>query len=244
MNIATIFAGGVGSRMRTQGVPKQFLKVFEKPILVYTLERFQENRHIDAIVLASLPEYIEYTWNLAKQFGITKLKKIVPGGANGQGSIYNALNAAKEVATESGVSMDDTVVLIHDGVRPLIDDELIDLNIETVRTKGNAITCVECKETVSIVNDNGEIVDTVQRDSCRIARAPQSFFLSDILGLHEQALKDGVTNAIDSCSLMKQYGRTLHIAMGKSENIKITTPEDYYVFKAALESRTNSAVFS
>lgn len=240
MNIATIFAGGVGSRMHTKGgVPKQFLKVFDKPILIHTLEKFQDNPHIDAIVLASLPDYIDYTWGLAKRYGITKLKKIVPGGENGQGSIYNALQAAKEVAGE-----ENAIVLIHDGVRPLIDDELIDLNIRTVQEKGNAVTCVECKETVSIVNDDGEITDTVERATCRIARAPQSFYLHDILALHEQARADGYLNAIDSCSMMKHYGRTLHIAMGKSENIKITTPEDYYVFKAVLESRTNSAVFS
>lgn len=240
MNIAAIFAGGVGSRMRTQGVPKQFLKVFDKPILIHTLEKFQENPHIDAIVLASLPDYIDYTWGQAQRYGITKLKKIVPGGVNGQGSIYNALQAAKEVAGDC----EDAVVLIHDGVRPIIDDELIDLNIQTVREKGNAITCVECKETVSVINENEEIQDTVERSTCRIARAPQSFFLKDILAVHEQALKDGYTEAIDSCSLMRRYGKTLHIAMGKSENIKITTPEDYYVFKAVLESRTNSAVFS
>lgn len=240
MNIAAVFAGGVGSRMRTQGVPKQFLKVFDKPILIHTLERFQENPNIDAIVLAGLPDYAEYTKKQADRYGITKLKKIVSGGANGQGSIYNALQAAKEVAGDC----DDAIVLIHDGVRPLIDDELINLNIQTVREKGNAITCVECKETVSVVNDAEEIVDTVERATCRIARAPQSFFLKDILAMHEQALKDGRTDFIDSCSMMLHYGQTLHIAMGKSENIKITTPEDYYLFKAVLESRTNSAVFS
>lgn len=241
MNIAAIFAGGVGSRMHTKGgVPKQFLKVFDKPILIHTLEKFQENPHIDAIVLASLPDYIDYTWTQARRFGITKLKKIVPGGQNGQGSIYHALKAAAEVAEDN----EDAVVLIHDGVRPLIDDELIDLNIQTVREKGNAITCVACKETVSLVNDRDEITDTVERENCRIARAPQSFFLRDILAVHERAIQDGYTNAIDSCSLMKHYGVTLHVAMGKSENIKITTPEDYYVFKAVLESRTNSAVFS
>ena len=103
---------------------------------------------------------------------------------------------------------------------------------------------MECKETVSVVNDNDEIIDTVERSSCRIARAPQSFYLKDILGLHERALSEGRTDFIDSCSMMRYYGQTLHIAMGKSENIKITTPEDYYLFKAVLESRINSAVFS
>lgn len=240
MNIAVVFAGGVGSRMQSKGVPKQFLKVFDKPILIHTLERFQENANIDAIVLAGLPDYAEYTQKQADRYGITKLKKIVPGGVNGQGSIYNALQAAKEVAGDR----EDVIVLIHDGVRPLIDDELIDLNIQTVKEKGNAVTCVECKETVSVVNDNDEIIDTVERSSCRIARAPQSFYLKDILGLHERALSEGRTDFIDSCSMMRYYGQTLHIAMGKSENIKITTPEDYYLFKAVLESRINSAVFS
>ena len=142
MNIAVVFAGGVGSRMQSKGVPKQFLKVFDKPILIHTLERFQENANIDAIVLAGLPDYAEYTQKQADRYGITKLKKIVPGGVNGQGSIYNALQAAKEVAGDR----EDVIVLIHDGVRPLIDDELIDLNIQTVKEKATPLPAWNVKK--------------------------------------------------------------------------------------------------
>lgn len=235
MNIAAIFAGGIGKRMETHDLPKQFLTVNDKPILVHTLEKFQNNKNIDAIVLASLADYIDYTWDLAKKYGLTKLKKIVAGGITGQQSIHNALIAAKNVARET-----PAVVLIHDGVRPLIDDDLIDRNIETVKKYGNSITCVECKETITVVNDEGIIVETTDRASLRIARAPQCFLLDDILSAHERAILDGNTNMIDSCTLMKHYGYTLHITMGKSENIKITTPDDYHIFKSILDSRGKS----
>lgn len=234
MNTAVIFAGGIGSRMESHDLPKQFLLVNDKPILVHTLEKFQNNENIDAIVLASLPDYIDYTWNLAKQYGLTKLKKIVAGGVTGQESIHNALLAAKEVSGD-----EKTIVLIHDGVRPLIDNELIDNNIATAQKYGNSITCVECKETITVVNDDGIIEETTDRSKLRIARAPQCFILSDILSVHEKAIADGNTNMIDSCTLMKKYGHTLHITMGKSENIKITTPDDYHIFKSILDSRGN-----
>lgn len=233
MNTAVIFAGGIGKRMESQDIPKQFLTVNDKPILIHTLEKFQNNQNIDAIVLASLPDYINYTWNLAKQYGLTKLKKIVSGGVTGQESIHNALLAAKEVSGD-----EKTIVLIHDGVRPLIDDELINNNIATAEKYGNSITCVECKETITVVSDDGIIEETTDRSKLRIARAPQCFVLSDILSAHKKAIEDGNTNMIDSCTLMKKYGHTLHITMGKSENIKITTPDDYHIFKSILDSRS------
>ncbi|MCC8022997.1 MAG: 2-C-methyl-D-erythritol 4-phosphate cytidylyltransferase [Clostridiales bacterium] len=239
MNIAVVFAGGVGVRMKTNGVPKQFLKVNDKPILVYTLEKFENNPNIDAIVMAGVKEYIDYTWKLVQRYGISKMERIVPGGETGQGSIYNALCAAKEISTS-----EDDIVLIHDGVRPLIDDALINLNIETVKREGSAITCVECKETVVLLNSEERVESATDRRRSRIARAPLSFYLKDILEVHNQAIRAGNTNTIDSCTLMRMYGKSLAVAIGKSENIKITTPDDYYVFKAILESKSNSDVFS
>ena len=135
-------------------------------------------------------------------------------------------------------------MLIHDGVRPLIDDELINANIESVKTNGSAITCVPAKETIAIIDENDKIASTTNRDASRIARAPQSFYLSDILSVHEQAIKDGNTDVTDSCTLMRMYNKPLFTVLGKSENIKITTPDDYYVFKALLEAKENSVIFS
>ena len=239
MNIAVIFAGGVGSRMNTNGTPKQFLCVHGKPILIFTLEHFQNNKNIDAIVVSCHKNYIEHCKSLIKTFGITKVQMVIEGGENGQASIYNGLKAAKEISKS-----DEDIVLIHDGVRPIIDSELIDANIEGVKLHGSAITCVPAKETIVIINKENEIDSTTDRDSTRIARAPQSFYLTDILKVHEQAIKDGNTNVTDSCTLMRLYGKTLFTVLGKSENIKITTPDDYYVFKALLEAKENSIIFS
>lgn len=238
MNIAVIFAGGVGKRMRTNGIPKQFLEVYGKPIIIYTLEKFQNDKNIDAIVVACLKDKIEYCQELVNKFGITKVKAIVEGGETGQGSIYNGLKAAKAISES-----DDDIVLIHDGVRPLIDEDLIDNNIECVKENGSAITCVECKETVVLLEDDNHIKEATDRVSSKIARAPQSFYLKDIWEVHNKAIEDGNINVIDSCTLMKMYGKKLTMVMGNSENIKITTPDDYYMFKALLSAKEDSKIF-
>lgn len=239
MNIAVIFAGGIGSRMKSKGTPKQFLQVYGKPILIYTLEKFENNENIDAIVIACVKEWIDYCWEIIRKFDIKKVRNIVPGGKNGQESIYNGLRAAKEISASG-----KDIVLIHDGVRPLIDNNLINENIKSVKKYGSAITCVESKETIALINSENKIKVTTDRSFTRIARAPQSFYLEDILKVHDKAIKDGNTNIIDSCTLMKMYKRQLYTVVGKSENIKITTPDDYYIFKAILEAKENSEIFA
>lgn len=238
MNIAVIFAGGVGKRMKTNGIPKQFLEVYGKPILIYTLEKFENNQNIDAIVVSCLEEKMDYCKKLVDKYEITKVRSIVKGGKTGQESIYNGLKAAEQIS-----ETDKDIVLIHDGVRPLIDDEIIDNNIKCVKENGSAITCVECKETVVILDDNDNIKDVTDRSRSRLARAPQSFYLKDILAAHRKALEDGKTDVIDSCTLMRMYGKEVSIVIGKSENIKITTPDDYYMFKAMLDMKENSNIF-
>lgn len=239
MNIAVIFAGGVGSRMRTKGTPKQFLDVYGKPIIIYTLEKFEHNKNIDAIVIACIEEWIDYCWEAVRKFNINKVRAIAPGGECGQASIYNGLKLAEKISEN-----ERDIVLIHDGVRPLIDDKLIDCNIESVKKYGSAITCVESKETIALVDDDCVVLETTDRSFTRIARAPQSFFLKEILQVHKLAIEDGNTNMTDSCTLMKKYKKTLHTVVGGSENIKITTPDDYYIFKAILEAKENSKIFA
>lgn len=238
MNIAIVLAGGIGNRMRSKTVPKQFLEVHERPILIYTLEKFEENENIDAIVVSCVEEWIDYCWKIIYKFGIKKVKNIIPGGTSRQESIYKGLNAAKELS-----SGDEDVVIIHDGVRPLIDNELINNNINSVKKYGSAITCIESKETVVIVEDN-KIKEATDRDNTRIARAPQSFYLSEILEIHNQAIKDGNINITDDCTLMRLYGKEIYTVIGNSENIKITTPDDYYVFKALKQAKEDSEIFS
>lgn len=234
MNIGVIFAGGVGSRMNSKEKPKQFLEVHGKPIIVHTIEIFERVKDIDAIVVSCIEEWIPYMEELKYKFRLDKIKAIVPGGDTGQASIYNGL-----VAAESISESEDTVVLIHDGVRPLINEELIEKNIQNVKQNGSAITCSVAKETFVIVNDHIEVEEIPSRAHSRIAKAPQSFYLRDILEVHRQALRDGVTNAIDSCTLMNQYGKKLSVVEGPYENIKITTPDDFYMFRALFDAKEN-----
>ena len=238
MNIAVIFAGGVGKRMNSKDIPKQFLELFGKPIIIRTLEHFEKNARTDAIVIACLEEYTEYLSGLLQRYDIHKVRRIVPGGETGQLSIYNGLLAAREVAGK-----DDAVVMIHDGVRPLITDELITRNIETVGEYGNCITSGTVQETIAEVDDEGVVRSVPERKHSRVAKAPQSCRLSEILAVHEQAMKDGVYDSIDTCTLLNAYGKKLHMTDGPSENIKITTREDYFLARSILEARENNQLY-
>ena len=238
MNIGVIFAGGVGKRMHAKDRPKQFLELYNKPIIVYTLEHFENNSEIDAIVIACVEEWIPYLKNLLYKYRIEKVKRIVPGGSTGQLSIYNGLKAAKEIA-----GAERTIVLIHDGVRPLITPKLLSDNIACVKKNGSAITAGVVKETIVVVDENMEVEQVPTRDKSRVAKAPQSFWLDDILSIHERALADGENNSIDSCTLMKRYGKHLHMIDGPYENIKITTPDDFYTMRAILEAKENSQIY-
>lgn len=245
MNIAVIFAGGVGKRMNNAATPKQFLKLHGKEIIIYTLEKFNRCPQIDAITVACYEPWISYLRQCLEQYGLHKVKTVVPGGGNGQESIYRALLSVRTYGS------DDSVVLIHDGVRPLIDERTIADNIESVRRYGSAVTVAPAIETVVQVewqsqtcnqaaNQVSEIVD---RAHCRMARAPQSFVLKELLEAHGRALSENKTDFIDSASLMKYYGKELYTVEGPSENIKITTPADFYAFKAYFEAEEDSQVF-
>ena len=238
MNIALIFAGGIGKRMNTTGIPKQFLKLYGKEIIVYTLEIFENNKNIDGIVISCLKEKIDDLKRIIEKNNLKKVVSIIPGGNTGQESIYNGL---KEI--EKRYFKDD-IVLIHDGVRPLINDDTINDNINLVKEKGNAITTAPAIETiVRLENENNIIKDIFNRSECFMARAPQSFILNDILDAHEKAIIDKKDNFIDSASIMAYYGHNLNIINGPSENIKITTPSDFYIFKAILDMKENLNVF-
>ncbi|HGH7886497.1 TPA: 2-C-methyl-D-erythritol 4-phosphate cytidylyltransferase [Streptococcus agalactiae] len=237
MNIGVIFAGGVGRRMNTKGKPKQFLEVHGKPIIVHTIDIFQNTEAIDAVVVVCVSDWLDYMNNLVERFNLTKVKAVVAGGETGQMSIFKGLEAAELLAT------DDAVVLIHDGVRPLINEEVINANIKSVKETGSAVTSVRAKETVVLVNDSSKISEVVDRTRSFIAKAPQSFYLSDILSVERDAISKGITDAIDSSTLMGMYNRELTIVEGPYENIKITTPDDFYMFKALYDARENEQIY-
>ncbi|HFU7491421.1 TPA: 2-C-methyl-D-erythritol 4-phosphate cytidylyltransferase [Streptococcus agalactiae] len=237
MNIGVIFAGGVGRRMNTKDKPKQFLEVHGKPIIVHTIDIFQNTEAIDAVVVVCVSDWLDYMNNLVERFNLTKVKAVVAGGETGQMSIFKGLEAAEQLAT------DDAVVLIHDGVRPLINEEVINANIQSVKETGSAVTSVRAKETVVLVNDSSKISEVVDRTRSFIAKAPQSFYLSDILSVERDAISKGITDAIDSSTLMGMYNRELTIVEGPYENIKITTPDDFYMFKALYDARENEQIY-
>ena len=237
MNYAVIFAGGSGSRMHTKSRPKQFLEYQGKPIIIYTLELFDNHPMIDGIVVACVEEWIPFLKKMLKKFEINKVKAIVTGGETGQESIYKGLVAAKSISESA-----DDIVLIHDGVRPLITEQTITDNIEIVNKEGSCITCVPATETF-IVSQPGGGLEIPTRANSLIARAPQSFYLKDILVAHEQARAERRNDFIDSCSMMHHYGYKLGRVIGPMENIKITTPTDYFIFKAMVEVHENQQIF-
>lgn len=239
MNIAVIFAGGVGSRMHSKERPKQFLEMYNKPIIIHTIEHFENHPMVDAIVVVCVEDWIDYCKSLLYKFRIEKVKAVVPGGVTGQMSIYSGLKAAKIISGD-----EKSIVLIHDGVRPLINDKVITDNINSVEENGSAITTAVVKETILVVNDGTSTIDYVpSRKNSRVARAPQSFWLDDILAAHEKAISEEITDCIDSCTMMQHYGFNLFLVDGPGENIKITTPEDFYTMRAILEAKENAQIY-
>ena len=239
MNTALIFAGGVGRRMNTGSVPKQFLELDGKPVIIYTVEHFEKHPMIDSIVVVMVEEWIDKFKDMLKDFGITKVISVIPGGKTGQESIRNGLFEIERLLT---VPSEEVTVLIHDGVRPLINEQVITDNINCVKEYGNAITVVPSIETVIEIDDDGDIFKVADRSCYRLARAPQSFILSDIIAAHRRSLEDGTDYIIDSAMLMRHYGAILHTVEGPMENIKITTPMDYIVFKAMAKARENGEI--
>ena len=236
MNNVIIFAGGSGIRMNTTSRPKQFLQLYGKEIIVYTLENFQNHKEIDNIVVACKADWINYLWTLIKKYDLTKVCAVVEGGETGQMSIYNGL-----VELEKRFPA-DSVVLVHDGVRPLVSEKLISDCIASTLQYGSAITVVPAIETV-VTTEGKEIKTITDRSKCYHAKAPQCFLLGELIATHRQALAEGQNNTIDSASLMKAYGHSLFVVEGAFDNIKITTPADFYTFRALYDVHENQQIF-
>lgn len=236
MTTALIFAGGTGKRMSSRSKPKQFLEMHGKPIIIYTLEHFEYHDRIDAIVVVCIENWIEELKGLLKRYGITKVKKIIPGGETGHDSIFLGLCSMKEFAQEKDI------VLIHDGVRPLINAELITQNIEAVKEYGSAITSEAARESVVCSRDGKNISEVPPRAQMYTAKAPQSFFYGEILRLYERAQADGV-KCIDSSHLCSIYHHPMHLIESTKNNIKITDPADFYIYRALYEALEGQQIF-
>lgn len=228
MNVAVIFAGGLGLRMDSAALPKQFLEIHGTPLIVHTIQHFQDHPDIDRVAVAIHPDWRDRFARLVARYELSKVAWIVDGGATGQESRHRVLRAVAEECPP------DTVVLVHDGVRPLIDADLISANIRTVHERGAAVTCTKFNET--IVTSRADIVDEViPRDHLFVAQAPQSLRLETAMEIYDRAVADGEHDSIDTCSLLRRYGHTIHRVDGPRSNIKITTAEDYYICRAFFD---------
>jgi 2-C-methyl-D-erythritol 4-phosphate cytidylyltransferase len=230
MNIALIIAGGSGQRMN-QDIPKQFLNVNDKPIIIYTLAAFQKHPDIGAIAVVCVDGWHDVLRAYAKQFGITKLKWIFHGGENGQSSIRNGIHGlAKECDKQ------DTV-LIHDANRPMVSTEIISGCIATCRLHGSGIAAIPCAEAMLVTQNGRSSGATIHRDTLRRTQTPHAFPLEKLVWAHKTALEKGITNSIASCTLFIELGETVHFSPGSEKNIKLTTVDDIDIFKALLASQ-------
>ncbi|MBO4926914.1 MAG: 2-C-methyl-D-erythritol 4-phosphate cytidylyltransferase [Clostridiales bacterium] len=226
-NIALIIAGGSGNRMH-QDVPKQFLTVNERPVIIYTLEAFEHHPQIDAIAVVCIDGWQQVLDAYAKQFNITKLRTIVTGGKNGQESIRNGVFELEKIYDK------DDLVLIHDAIRPMVSSEIISDNIRVAKEKGNAITVIPCAEAMLQTRDGEVSTGTYPRDELKRTQTPQAFHIGEICDLHREAIKAGIANSIASCTLMIEMGKQVYFSSGSEKNIKLTTVEDLDIFKALL----------
>ena len=232
-NIAIIIAGGVGNRMG-QDIPKQFINVHDKPVIVYTMECFQKHPDIDSIIVVCLDGWADVLRAYANQFNITKLVSIVKGGNSGFESIRNGVYEAKRLYN------DNDVILIHDGIRPNLSSDIISNNIVVCREKGNAITAIPCREAMLYTIDSISSNKSIDRSSLLRTQTPQTFFIKDLYTLHQEAIEKNVTDSVASCTLMVELGKEVYFSPGSEKNIKLTTTDDIEIFKALLNSEKDT----
>ncbi len=235
MNIGLIIAGGVGARAKTR-VPKQFVVVRDKPVIVYTMEAFQRNSVIDAIAVVCLQGWEDILWKYAEQYGITKLKWVTHGGDTGMHSLRNGMELLR------GNCEPEDIVVIHDAVRPLLSDDIINANVAGVKKYGNAITCIPCTEAL-LQSDSGEISErVVDRSKVYRTQTPQSLYLSKFIWCHEEAARRGITDTVATCTLLIELGEPVYFVEGNVINFKITTNEDFALMEAYLDCRRQKAI--
>lgn len=230
MNIALIIAGGKGQRMN-QEIPKQFLNVNDKPVIIYTLEAFQTHPDIDKIGVVCVDGWHDILKAYARQYKIDKLDWVVSGGENGQSSIRNGVFEAERRYGGSDI------ILVHDAIRPMVSHEIISDCIVQCKEHGSAIVVTPCN-TVILRRTIGDASDeVVPRDQLAVTQTPQAFPIKKLADAHRCALERGITNSIASCSLMIELGEPVHFSIGTETNIKLTTPDDLKIFKALLALR-------
>lgn len=230
MNIAILIAGGSGSRMG-QHIPKQFINVYDKPVLIYTLESFERHSQIDAIEVVCIDGWHEILWAYAKQFNITKLKWIVSGGTTGQESIRNG------VYNLEGKCKKDDNIIIHDGVRPLVDEEVLTDVISKCNEYGNAVSSMPYNEQIFLVDDEMTTTKYIPRETLRRVVTPQAYKFEELDEAYHEAFKNkiGIYGSSYTNTMMVELGKKLYFAAGSEKNIKLTTKDNLEMFKAYLK---------
>ncbi len=214
-----------------QDIPKQFLTVNEKPVIIYTLEAFEKHPEIDGIAVVCIEGWENVLWAYAKQFNIHKLMYVIPGGKNGQDSIRNGV-----YELEKHYGRDD-IVLIHDAIRPMVSAEIISNCIVVTKQHGNATTVIPCAEAMMETEEGVVSSGSYPRDRLKRTQTPQGFHIGQICDLHRKALENGITNSIASCTLMIEMGERVYFSSGSEKNIKLTTIEDIEIFRALLMAK-------
>lgn len=227
MITAMLFAGGIGSRMKQSDIPKQFLEVGGKPIIIHTMEHFAKHSMVDAIVVACKEDWIDYLKELIEKFNVAKVKSIVPGGPNGFDSIHNGV-----VATAEFSENDDDIILICDGVRPMLSEELISNCIRDTQKYGTAVPVTPSIDSLLYSEDGENCCKSYNRNTMYITQAPQGYTMKNILWAHEEAYKRNILNPISSSELFIELGEKIHIFKGERFNIKVTTAEDLTTLRA------------
>lgn len=229
MNIALIIAGGSGKRMEKE-IPKQFLNVNDKPVILYTMEAFQKHPDIDEMGIVCIDGWHEILKAYARQYHINKLKWVVLGGNTGQESIYNGIVEAKKYYK------DTDLILVHDAIRPMVSQEIISDCIIQCKKYGSAIAAVPCNTAVLKYSGKKyqETTEVIDRRTLAMTQTPQGFPLGKLLWAHDEAKKRGITESVASCTLLTELGEKLYLSLGAETNIKLTTQDDMEIFKALL----------
>lgn len=235
MNIALIIAGGLGNRTE-QDIPKQFINVYDKPVLIYTLEGFQKHPQIDAIELVCIDGWHDVARAYAKQFNMDKLKWIVSGGNTAQESIRNG------VFDLEGKCAENDIVVIHDGIRPLVDDSVLSDVIIKCEQYGNAVTALPYNEQIFVADDEYSTTKYIPREALRRVATPQAYRFGMLDKAYHEAYekKIGIYGSAYTNTMMVELGERLYFAAGSDKNIKITTKDDLELFKAYLKMEKDS----
>lgn len=230
MNIALILAAGSGSRMGNADKPKQFLPIYGKPLMIHTIEAFEAHDEVDALVIVTNEVFIDQVKVWCKQYDLSKVKAVVAGGDSRQLSVYNGLQAVREIAKN-----DDDIILIHDAARPLISQKIISDNIKACQEFGAVDTVIKASDTIISSADAQVINNIPNRSELYQGQTPQTFKLSLILEAHEKAKSGLIPNVTDDAKLVLSLGKDVHLVEGSKQNFKITTFDDLMMLKALLK---------